>query len=354
MARVKKNIKQMSEATAKKLIEDAAVMIEPDIESKRSGKKTSDNGKISEKIEKNSGDAVKESENDSVKTADLSADKAEEKSGETEGVAETGKAAKTKRKSGAKSKKTLDKQKSTAEPVETVGESGQFSENAANVGGGKKPEIEEKPENGSAKPGNETNSEGDGEKSGIELKNGKLSLLELSKIVNTVVDSVFIERDGRIEFAAELYEVLLAYMKVGAFYPETGVLETSLDLFFIDYIDGKYEDKLRALVFDKLAQYIDNAVHKKVEARKHQIEDPLINSLTKLVDAAAVLAQKYVDDIDNVGTADIKGFIENFAKLANVTNQQSVTDAVIQMHRSGTNNGQKMTVPKKKRGSDKR
>ena len=60
----------------------------------------------------------------------------------------------------------------------------------------------------------------------VEVKafNGRMSLLDISKIVNTVVDSVFTERNGNIEFSAEYYEVLLAYLKVGAFYPHTGVL----------------------------------------------------------------------------------------------------------------------------------
>lgn len=168
----------------------------------------------------------------------------------------------------------------------------------------------------------------------IKTENGRMSLFDVSKIVDTVVDSVFVERNGNIEFAAELYEVLLAYLEIGAFYPQTGVLENSLDLFFIDYIDGKYYREFGELKLNRLAQYIDNAVKQKVEARMRQIENPLVNSLTKLVDVATVLAQKYVDDIDNVGTSDIKGFIQDFAKLAKTTNPQTVTDAVIKMHKA--------------------
>lgn len=168
----------------------------------------------------------------------------------------------------------------------------------------------------------------------IKVDNGRMSLLGLSQIVNTVVDSVFIERNGNIEFAAEWYEVTLAYLEIGAFYPQTGVLENSLDLFFIDYIDGKYYRELAELKLNRLAQYIDNAVKQKVEARMRQIENPLINSLVKFVDIASVLAQKYVDDIDNVGAADIQKFIKDFGSLAKKTNPQTVTDAVIKMHRA--------------------
>lgn len=168
----------------------------------------------------------------------------------------------------------------------------------------------------------------------IKADNGRMSLLGLSQIVNAVVDSVFIERNGNIEFAAEWYEVTLAYLEIGAFYPQTGVLENNLDLFFIDYIDGKYYRELAELKLNRLAQYIDNAVKQKVEARMRQIENPLINSLVKFVDIASVLAQKYVDDIDNVGAADIQKFIKDFGSLTKKTNPQTVTDAVIKMHRA--------------------
>ncbi len=190
---------------------------------------------------------------------------------------------------------------------------------------------------------------------GIKRENGVLSLFDLSKIVNAVVDSVFIERDGRLEFAAELYEVLLAYMKIGAFYPQTGVFENSLDLFFIDYIDNKYHKEISELEFNPLAKYIDNAVKHKVDARMRQIENPLINSLVKFVDIASALSQKYVDDIDNVGTSDIKGFIRDFAELAKQTNPQSVTDAVIKLHKAENGNAEtsveKTKSAPKKQGS---
>ncbi len=175
-----------------------------------------------------------------------------------------------------------------------------------------------------------------GDKAENEKRGGELSLIDVSKIVNSVVDSSFVERNGRIEFAAEYYEVLLAYMEIGAFFPETGVLENGIHLFFLDYIDGKYCGEIEKLKTYRLAQYIENAVERKIEAKIRQIENPLINSLTKLTDAAGALAQKYVYDIDNVGTADIQKFIKDFAKLAKNTNPQTVTEAVIKMHKADT------------------
>lgn len=166
----------------------------------------------------------------------------------------------------------------------------------------------------------------------FEGKDGRLTLTDVAEIVNAVVDLVFIERNGKIEFAAEYYEVLLAYFQIGAFYPSTGVLDNGVGLFFMDYIDNKYHKELGELKYNNLAKYIENAVTKKIEAKMRQIENPLINSLTKLVDTANILAQKYVDDIDNVGSSDIKKFIEDFADFAKKTNTDTITDAVIKLH----------------------
>ncbi|MCM1167421.1 MAG: hypothetical protein NC299_16830 [Lachnospiraceae bacterium] len=169
------------------------------------------------------------------------------------------------------------------------------------------------------------------ENDNISVNGGKLSLIDVAEVVNAVVDMVFRERDGQMEFAAEYYEVVLAYTKIAAFFPETGVRNDDIFTFFEDYIGGKYVKELEKMGYDPLAQYIDNAVNLKIEAKKRQIENPLVNSLTRLADTVNVLASKYVDDIENVGTADIKKFIEDFAKLSKKTNPQTVTDTVMKM-----------------------
>lgn len=166
----------------------------------------------------------------------------------------------------------------------------------------------------------------------LEGKSGKLKLSDVAEIVNAIVDSVFVERNGKIEFAAEYYEVLLAYFQIGAFYPETGVFDDGIGLFFMNYIDGKYHRELDALEHNNLAKYIKNAVVKKIEAKMRQIENPLINSLVKFVDLASVLAEKYVDDIDNVGSSNIKKFIGDFANFAKNNNTQTITDAMYKLH----------------------
>lgn len=168
----------------------------------------------------------------------------------------------------------------------------------------------------------------------IVALDNKLSLDNVSKIVNSIVDSVFIKRNGRVEFAAEYYEVLLAYFEIGAFYPDLGVLEGGVWLFFDGYIEGKYSSELNKLKDNPYIQYIENAVKQKVQARMKQIENPLFESLLGLVENVSVLAQRYIDGADKIGTADIQKFIENFGTFSQKVNEQSLTDTVIQMHQS--------------------
>lgn len=189
----------------------------------------------------------------------------------------------------------------------------------------------------------------------------ELTLSDVAKIVNSVVDSVFIKKNGRTEFAAEYYEVLLAYFEVGAFYPESDIFSGGVELFFSDYISGKYIKELHELKHNRYALYIENAIKQKVEARMKQIENPLFESLTNLLDTATVLAKKYVNDMDKIGTSDIQNFITGFGNFAKNVNIETMTDAVIKMHQNELLKGKKNTVEaekklpaKKKTGQNKK
>lgn len=173
-----------------------------------------------------------------------------------------------------------------------------------------------------------------------ENKNRTVSLTDVSIIVNTVVDNVFTERNGKIEFSAEFYEVLLSYLEIGYFYPETKLFEksienkSSLNDFFVDYIDGIYQKEIDELKYNHIAQYIENAIKNKIDAKIKQIESPSLNSVAKFFEAATVLAEKYVNDIDNVGSNDIKTFLNDFAKFAKKTNPKSISETFLQIKKN--------------------
>lgn len=189
----------------------------------------------------------------------------------------------------------------------------------------------------------------------VKAENGKLSLRDVSVIVDTVINSVFVDVNGKTEYNAEIAAILIPYLEIGAFYPETEVFkdsEDSLELFFSNYIDGKYDDKLNEIKNNRLAIYIEDAISKRIEYKLKQIENPLINSVINLVDNISAIANTYAKDIDNVGTSDIKKFIGDFANFAKVTNPKTITDSVVDKHIQMLQSGEIKTpakAPRKKK-----
>lgn len=169
----------------------------------------------------------------------------------------------------------------------------------------------------------------------VKAEDGKLSLRDVSVIVDTVINSVFVDVNGKTEYSAEIAAILIPYLEIGAFYPETEVFkdsEDSLEIFFADYIDGKYDDKLNKIKNSRLAIFIEDAINKRIEYKLKQIENPLIDSVINLVDNISAIANTYAKDIDNVGTSDIKKFIGDFANFAKTTNPKTITDSVVDKH----------------------
>lgn len=155
-----------------------------------------------------------------------------------------------------------------------------------------------------------------------------LSFVEMASTVDTIVSSVIISNNGKSDFGAEYLEVVKYYVLIATFYPEHNVTEQGLALFFNDYVEGKYKIEIKRLEQNEYAQYVLRAVDKKLEFEIKRIESPIINSIERFVGLANDLLQKYVDDIDNIGTADIKGFLGDFAALAKNTTSEKIAKAV--------------------------
>lgn len=176
------------------------------------------------------------------------------------------------------------------------------------------------------------------ENSVVKAKSNKFSLADIANLVNAVVETVFVERNGTVEFAAEYYEVILAYWSIRYFYPDLVTEDTGIFAFFNDYIEGAYKKQLSDLEYNTYWKYASKAIAEKVEQKKRQLENPVVTSLTNFLNTANILAQKYVDDIDNVGAADIKSFLNDFGKLAEKTNSENVTRAVLEANKRNLEN----------------
>lgn len=163
-------------------------------------------------------------------------------------------------------------------------------------------------------------------------KDEKLSFSDVRIIVDTIAEASFVENNGKLEYAPEIVSVLIPYFEIGAFYPDTNVLNGSLEEFFTEYIDGKYDMLIEELKNNRLAQYIEKAARQKIEYKSSQIDNPLITSLANLVGVITAIANNYADDINSVGTDDLKKFLKEFNSFAKKTNPATIADKVVEKH----------------------
>lgn len=169
----------------------------------------------------------------------------------------------------------------------------------------------------------------------IEPNDEIMSLEQAEELINSVTDLVFLNTDKGIIFAPIYIDFMLAYWKIGFFYPYLGISEKgkeSINFFFDGWVNGEYDVYLEKVKDNKQAAIIDKAIERAIEFKKSQCQQPVLNSLAKLVDTLSVLAQKYVDDIDNIGSSDIKSFLERFMAFTSENNVQTITDEVLNRH----------------------
>lgn len=184
----------------------------------------------------------------------------------------------------------------------------------------------------------------------------KLSMSDVSDIVNAIVETVFVELDGRVDYAPEYYEVMSAYWELGAFYPNLKIFEKDISEFYDEYIDNKYHRELSDIALDRQAGYIDRAAKEKIEFRLKQIASPLVEELTALLSNVNVLAERYAKGMDEVSAGDFKKLVTDFAEFSKKTNPKTVTDTYLKMQAAVNGNNAvaapSFTPPKKaKRGA---
>lgn len=136
-----------------------------------------------------------------------------------------------------------------------------------------------------------------------------ISLSETTALIDAVVDTVFMERDGRIDYFPEYLEVTKAYYKIFFYYPEMIEGETIFD-FYTKYINGEYNEALNNYVDVKQSQYIDNAIDRKIEFRQNQVVNPLAYSLSNLLDNISYVIENQSKNFEG---ADVKKLIDGIS-----------------------------------------
>lgn len=166
----------------------------------------------------------------------------------------------------------------------------------------------------------------------IEPINGVIELDLINELIDTVLNFIFLNTSNGVVFRPIYIDLMLAYWKIDIYYPSLEISQKGVDYFFEKWINGEYDVCLEKLENNRQAQVIDTAIKHEIEFKKAQLQQPIVNAITEFVDIASVLAKKYVDDIDNIGSKDIKGFLERFAEFVSENNTSTITNEVLKRH----------------------
>ncbi len=140
--------------------------------------------------------------------------------------------------------------------------------------------------------------------------NKVISLNETTALVDAVVDTVFMEKDGKIDYFPEYLEVAKAYYKVFFYAPQMIIEGETIIDFYLKYINGEYNEALNNYVDVRQGEYIDSAIEKKIAFRQNQIVNPFAYSLTKLLDNISAVTEIQKTNFKDV---DMKRIVEGIS-----------------------------------------
>ena len=155
-----------------------------------------------------------------------------------------------------------------------------------------------------------------------------IELIEMSKLVNTVVGSVFFtnENTNEIEYKPEYTPVVSAFYKIKYYCPDE-LPNDDIQNFYIDWINGYYTDFLNKINPHQNVM-IDNAISEKIEYVKKQVGNPLNNALASLINIVQDAIDKFSTSFGDFNADDMKKVMaQDFAKNMD-KNSKSIVKAV--------------------------
>lgn len=167
-----------------------------------------------------------------------------------------------------------------------------------------------------------------------------ITLIEMSELVNAVVQTVFIENEvtGQIDYRPEYVPVVRDFIKMKYYSPDE--LETdNINDFYSSWINGGYRETLDR-INPLQNKEIDMSIDKKIDYVKTQVGNPLNNALASLIniiqDGIDVFSSSFgnltADDINKVmsqANSIVSGIDKNAKNVVkavteNVTEKMSV------------------------------
>lgn len=157
-----------------------------------------------------------------------------------------------------------------------------------------------------------------------------IELIEMSKLVNTVVGSVFFtnENTNEIEYKPEYTPVVSAFYKMKYYCPDE-LSNDDIQNFYIDWMSGNYVETLNK-INPRQNVMIDNAVSEKIEYIKKQVGNPLNNALASLINIVQDAIDKFSTSFGDFNADDMKKVMAqatDFAKNMD-KNSKSIVKAV--------------------------
>ena len=143
-----------------------------------------------------------------------------------------------------------------------------------------------------------------------------IELIEMSELVNAVVNTVFItdKTTGQIDYRPEYVEVVKAFFKMRFYAPDEiigyndNIENFNIEDFYIDWVNGKYIETLNNI---DIAQNnnIDKSVAEKIEYVKAQVGNSLNNALSSLINIIQDGIDIFTSSFGNLSADDIKNVI---------------------------------------------
>ncbi len=156
----------------------------------------------------------------------------------------------------------------------------------------------------------------------------RLSLAEMSGLVNAIVQSVFVENDSETEYMPEYFDVVSDYWKLYYFRPDLDIGEMSISDFYEKRLDGGFDHTLEVIALFPAVREIDKAVEKKIDYLLNK--KPLEKELTEILRSINAIVGKFADDVSR---EDYKQMIGDFKNFVGKANSESITESVMQKHR---------------------
>lgn len=185
-----------------------------------------------------------------------------------------------------------------------------------------------------------------------------IELIEMSKLVNTVVGSVFFtnENTNEIKYKPEYTPVVSAFYKMKYYCPDE-LPNDDIQNFYIDWINGYYTDFLNK-INPRQNVMIDNAISEKIEYVKKQVGNPLNNALASLINIVQDAIDRFSTSFGEFNVDDMKKVMAqatDFAKNMDKNSKsivKAVTENVVEKTEND-NNGTKVKPVSTKKKSNK-